>query len=185
MMIWTTSSSPREAASEAATRPRRTAARRTVLKIDTTPVVSADEGHAISTSFDPQLDAMSYGVSDHVRQGVPKRRQHLCVQATGAANRLEQNFLMKRLGGIANSALERRENSRCGKETQAVGCITHLCKLGFDLVDSRRKVALEALEVIAKFLRHCAGLRSGNVPSCPVGFGPLLQRNIFEQVASQ
>src|SRR5882724_4889698 len=92
---------------------------------------------------------------------------------------------MKRLGSVANSALEWRKDSSGGEETQAVGCITHLRKLGLDLVDPRGKVALEALEVIVKFFRRRTSLLKGSVPPCSDGFGTMLQRNTVEQVSSQ
>src|ERR1700722_4638125 len=128
---------------------------------------------------------MGDGVSHRMRQGIPERRKHVCVQANVAAKRFEQYFLMKRLGGVANNALERRADRSYREEAQAVGYIAHLCKLSFDCVDSRREVALETFEVIAKLLRCCVSFCTRSGPSCPPGFEFELQGCLSEQVAGQ
>src|ERR1700676_5223388 len=127
---------------------------------------------------------MGYRVPNHMRQSDPKRCEHVCVQASGTAERFEQNLFPQRRGSAASSSLEQREEGGYGKEPQSVGCITHLGKLGFDLIDSRREVALEAFKVIAKVLSRCANLRSRGVRS-PLGFEFELLGYISDQVAGQ
>src|ERR1700733_2875683 len=128
---------------------------------------------------------MGDGVSQRMWQGVPERRKHVCVQANVTAKRLEQYFLMKRLGGVANNSLERRADRSYCDEAQAVRYIAHLCKLSFDCIDSRREVALETFEVIAKLLSCGVSFCTRGSPSRPPGFELELQGCLSEQVTGQ
>ncbi len=101
---------------------------------------------------------MCYSIAHHMKQRVSKRREHVRVQANVTSKRFEDHFFPERLSGVPNRPFERREDSLCRKQTQAIGCIAHLRKFGCDLPGPGCYVALETLKLAAKFLDQRPGL---------------------------
>jgi hypothetical protein len=124
---------------------------------------------------------MSYGVSNHVQQGVSKRREHVRVHANVSPERFKPHFFLEGLGRVSNRSLKQRKDGGRGQQSQTIGCIAHLRKLGFHLVYPRNEAARKAFQVAAKLLCQSASFRIRIDRSRPVGsdFRPL--RQTFEQ----